>query len=653
MIRPRYTLLLARTKLRSKQGILITSIIIASLLFAALIAATIIFNGAEKSALTYIQKSGNNRYLVRATPSIPWSTIDIVGKQLSLEQIKEIETFEKDYYTKQQARYASLNIKYDKSIEVPALQPASWLPDSLPEEQRVIANFQSPAIAAFRAERFANYAKTATNTTEDLKKLGEAYGATGFYGQSLPTLPPIPNTRLIQDGKEDFGSELITSDSSNYGFLTSSVRNSMYGFEDEHLLGRYLLPSDGRNAKGIPVIITAQEAAILFGKQFAIGEEPKDASAKSAWLRDIQAKLNGYTYQACYRNTAEQEMLSKIQRDYVSMKSHKNTSSYTEPDLLYDYPTTLCGNITVKKDTRTAEEKKAALDTEETQRKLGVYTAPNHQLLTFQIVGLINGQPSNDTFTDVDSYLKNLLSPQNALSSAIIPTQSYKALPESLKFNTGADATKQYTTFNPRDEGRFSPRVLEFTSIEAARTFLSKETCPSSDADCNKQFKGDPYGSNYLILDEIGKIFTKVMSIAFPAILGLATIIIWFTISRIISESRKETAIYRAMGAKRIDITAIYGTYMLLIALQIILVAFVIGISVAYIVNIVYGPQLTNTAAAAFGIIDTAPQFSLFSLSSPLLAALAISIVIVSTIASIQPLVRNVLRPPIRDIRDE
>ena len=52
MIRPSYALKLARTKLRSKRGVLIASIIVASLLFAALIAMVIVFTGAEKSAIS-------------------------------------------------------------------------------------------------------------------------------------------------------------------------------------------------------------------------------------------------------------------------------------------------------------------------------------------------------------------------------------------------------------------------------------------------------------------------------------------------------------------------------------------------------------------------------------------------------------------------
>ena len=119
------------------------------------------------------------------------------------------------------------------------------------------------------------------------------------------------------------------------------------------------------------------------------------------------------------------------------------------------------------------------------------------------------------------------------------------------------------------------------------------------------------------------------------------------------AENRKETAIYRAMGAKRRDVAGIYVAYILLVALQVVLVSLVLGVAAAFAVHYLYGQTLTDTAATAFGIIDDAPSFSLFNLESPLLLLIVGLIFIISIIASVQPLIRNTMRPPIRDIRDE
>ena len=176
MIRPRYSLKLARTKLRSKRGMLLASIIVASLLFAALIASVIVFSGAEKSALSFVEKAGNDRYLVKVTPVVPYEKISF-SNDLSLDDIREIKAFEKQYYNDLHAKYMSLGLEYDARSEVSALQPAAWRSENLPEEQRVSINFQSPALAALTAQKYAEFAKTTKNKLSDLKLIGEKYGA--------------------------------------------------------------------------------------------------------------------------------------------------------------------------------------------------------------------------------------------------------------------------------------------------------------------------------------------------------------------------------------------------------------------------------------------------------------------------------------------
>lgn len=655
MIRPSYAVKLAQTKLRSKRGVLVTSIIVASLLFSALIAMVIVFTGAEKSASEFVKKAGNDRYLVRTSPNIPYSALSF-SIPLSLEDVRAIKAYEAQYYKDLQRKYESLGLKYDKNIEVSALIPAAWISETVPEEQRVNLNWSSPIIEEMNAQRFEKYAETANNKLQNLKEIGSKYGATGYYTVDRSSkLPSIPGMRLIQNDKEDFGSsELKTSDASTYGYYTNAIYNSSYSFTDQKLLSRYLLKTDGSGLEGIPVIVSAQEAASLFGKKFGIDEEPEATHAKTAWLKEIQEKLDGQTYQACYRNPTEQALLEKIQRDYAEIKGSENVEGYVKPTLIYDYPTETCGDIVVKEDTRTALEKQADASAVETQKKLGTYVAPMHQLLTFQIVGIQYAHPYVDYSKGVNEYVKSLLISKDDYSSSLnIPLQMYETLPRNLKIE---NLQQQYTARaaqQARSDEDFSSRVLEFTTVESAREFLDKETCSPSSSSCDKRFLASPYGSNYLILDEIGKLFNKIATIAFPAVLGLAAIIIWFTISRIMAENRKETAVYRAMGAKRKDVTAIYVVYVLLVALQIAVLSIVLGVAGAFAVDYFYGTPLTDTAVAAFGIIDDAPKFSLFSFESPLLLAIVGSIFVVSLIASIQPLIRNVMRSPIRDMRDD
>lgn len=652
MIRPSYAVKLARTKLHSKCGMLFASTIVASLLFAALIAIIIVFTGAEKSAEMFIKKVGNDRYLVKASPNIPNKALGITNN-LSLEEIRELKAFEKKYYQNLQDKYKSLGLAYDKSTEAPALLPASWMPDSLPEEQRVTVNFSSPVISDFNDQQFEKYAKTANNKLTNLKEIGSKYDAAGYYiVDKISGLPQIPALRLIQNDKEDFGnSNPKADDMTTYGYYTNAIYNSNYTFTDQQLLRRYMLATDASRLNGIPVVVSVQEAVSLFGKKLNLEAEPADTNQKSTWLKNVQEKLNGYTYQVCYRNSTEQTLIKKIQQDYIETKANEINKNYQKPSLIYDYPKQACGNITVKSDTRTTTEKKSDDSNEANQKKLGTYIVPKHKLLTFQIVGIKYAQPQTDYKKNASEYIKNLLASQDSSSALDIPIQLYDSLPEKLKFDDIQQQEASSTAVRlMRDE--FTPRVLEFSSVAKARAFLDNEACPELNDKCNKQFAANPYGSNYLILDEIGKLFNQIASVALPAVLGLAIIIIWFTVSRIIAENRKETAIYRAMGAKRRDIACIYIIYVVIVALRIAIASLILGIATAFAIANTYGKNLTDTAATAFGTVGSAPQFSVFSLESPIIIAAISSIFIVSLISSIQPLLRNMRRNPVQDIRD-
>lgn len=648
MIKISYAIKLAKTKLKVKRGILITSVIVASLLFSALLVMVMIFTGAEESAREFVRQSGNNRYLVAVQPYIPPEKIN-VKTELSLTEIQALRSFEKQYYEELKAKYEAVGLKYDPKLEISALEKVAYADESVPDEGRFQVNWASPVISMYQKQKKLDYVKTATNKYDDLKKLGERYRATGYYRLNQPTaLPMLPGLRLIQNGKEDFSVKEPKRELWAFGNYVKSIYNGDYSFTDEQVLSRYLLKNKIGELKGIPVLISAQEASELFGATVGLGVEPKEAGEAKKWLKEVQSKLIGQTYQVCYRNIKEQEMLQKIQRDFSDMENHKNDQNYQAPDLLYEYPTEVCGEIMVKKDTRSKAEKRQAREVEELQKKLGTYIAPQHRLLSFQIVGVRNVQPQEQQQKTIKGYVRNLLAPQDNLVNAEIPRQLYDGLPEALKFDDIINLDEEDKVLS--DE--FAMRILEFTEIEDAKGIL-EETCDFLQFDCDKDFKAVPYGSNYLLIDEIGEMFSQVARVAFPIVAVLATIMVWLTISRMMLESRKEVAVYRAMGAKRVDIAMIYLIYLLFVIFFIITLSLGFSVIVTFLINHFYGAMLTDVAVIAFSIIDEAPTINLFNLSSPLILLTIGLIIVVGLLASLQPLICNVKRNPIDDLRDE
>ena len=123
--------------------------------------------------------------------------------------------------------------------------------------------------------------------------------------------------------------------------------------------------------------------------------------------------------------------------------------------------------------------------------------------------------------------------------------------------------------------------------------------------------------------------------------------------ARVIIDSRRETAVFRALGAKRRDIASIYLAYSLIVALYISAFMLTLGFGIALIVNHLYSGNATDIAQIAYGSFNTIASFRLIGVNLLLLGALTLCVFAISLIAALPPLWRNVRRSPIRDMRDE
>jgi ABC-type antimicrobial peptide transport system permease subunit len=290
------------------------------------------------------------------------------------------------------------------------------------------------------------------------------------------------------------------------------------------------------------------------------------------------------------------------------------------------------------------------------QKANGTYKDITNQLLTFQIVGVMAvTSNSSNTYSDIHSFVNSLLS-VNYLNGAFIPNQLYDKLPAAAQYKNilqnhsieGLGYSRSIT-----DAG-IGETIVAFPSIQQAQDFINKDTCYNGTSDsCKKPWTSQMYGSNYLLIGDFGKFATSAMKIALPAALILAGIIIWIAMARVITDSRRETAVFRALGAKRIDIMRIYIVYSAIVAVLIIVFALVMGAVGVTIIQILYGSQATNYAKVAYGVFDQLQPFSFIGININLILVVIIAIILVSLIAVLPPLVRNVRRNPIRDMRDE
>lgn len=659
MIRFRDALTLARTKLRSKRILLTITVIVSGLLFGVLSGAIIVASGMTSSTEHFFTKALNGRYLVEAQPNIPswvYGYEDFYNEP-SKELVTKLTTLQDEYTAKQKALHTKHKIPFDKNSIEPILQPNPFGDKDAAGNVKQVINRESPVYQEYLTQRKIDYTKTANNKLTDLKNLAEPYGATDYYHNKSMSLQPLAT--YLKDGKEDFGQKQNANNSpaSYQEYLTSNVKDSSYVFADETLIQRFILPENDarkKNTDAIPVVLTTQEIAKVFGKELGIDKQPSSAAEQVEWVKDLQKKANGYTYSACYRSQTETALIQKTMQTNTEMVAKKNDPNYTAPSLQYNLPTTPCGELTIKKDTRTAQEKAQLAAAELLQKDMGTYEPAEHRLLKFQIVGAfslsdVTAQPQNAT-----AYISYLLGPQY-MNGSFIPQQLYDKLPASAQHKDLLDNKKSpaYAELQAFNDAGIKNTVISFPSLESARDFIKEQGCSMMSSECKKPFILSTYGSSYLAIDDISNFIKSVAPVVLLIAMGIATIIIWITMARVIIDSRRETAVFRALGAKRRDIASIYLLYSLLVALLIVIFMLILGIIAASIVESLYGTEATNLAKVAYGVFNELAPFRFIGINLPLLAALAGCVFAISLVAVIPPLWRNVRRSPIRDMRDE
>jgi ABC-type antimicrobial peptide transport system permease subunit len=173
------------------------------------------------------------------------------------------------------------------------------------------------------------------------------------------------------------------------------------------------------------------------------------------------------------------------------------------------------------------------------------------------------------------------------------------------------------------------------------------------ESSCKKPFVLEPYGANYILLDDINAVAARALKVALPIAVILAGIIIAATMARVIIDSRRETAVFRAIGAKRRDIMAVYLLYCGLVALRIVAFSLVLGLAAAFVVQGLYGGQVTDYAKVSFGLFDKGGVFSFVGFNWEHVLWLVSGVMAISLVAVLPSLVRNVRRSPINDMRDE
>lgn len=645
MIRTLDAFKLARTKLRTRKIRLIVTLVIMSLLFSCLVFISLVTTGAVGSLKDFGKEGLGSRYFVSAWPMMN-STYD------NPALLEELRPAQRDLIAQKKQLAKTLNMPYDEKTDqtLPIIMMQNG-PSASDVEEYI--NDQSPI------------AKTALNnqnnqitsiTREGFDKRAKEQGASHTYSSTMANYSNIfTNIKVLVDGKED----LTPQKQQGYNAPTGvrSIESQGWNQISDELLQPFIL--EGQNTQ------ISKDGSLPIAAPYSAAQEllklkklPDTATSKDKLerLKYVRTNISSVQAQLCYRNDASNTLLQTAISQQAEINANKGKKDYVAPSLQYNLPSDACGPVTIKSDKRTAAEKKADADQKRFDAISMGNTEPMQGIIKIRVVGITPDVDYDSSYSASSIF--------SGIFGSSIGTGWFS--PQSVIQPGTLAATAQGGTLKERPLGDVS-YYAEFKTLAQAKAFINNNNCqpdyekyPSTAAQikyCTTSGKAPfyvtGYGNNAGAIDELQSSIWKVARFVILGVIIIAVVIMMGTLGKIIADSRRETAVFRALGAKRLDISQIYFTYTILVSGLIAIIAFALGSIGAKIINNIYSQDLSINAIITYNAADTSKEFLLFGVN-PLHLLIILGLIIASGIVSaLLPLLTNMRRNPIRDMRDE
>lgn len=646
MIRFREASTLAVTKLKTRKFRLTVTVVISSLLFGLLATSSFVFHGAVDGVNNISRDGLGSRYIIGGQPD----SSENVSLQSNPEIVNRAIALHNQLIQDKKQAAKSLGIEYDSKAEP---LPYSEIDNQGKKEKALDLN----NVSAKRALAEYRLAKPAPGL-EEFKKIAKNYDPQSFYiSKTLGYNNQNFRLNVIKNGKESYNPNAQQGDPNVRGTDSFS-----YGWQliSQDLLKPFLLDdttSSIGNDGSIPVVAPYTAVEQLLSLQplskTASSEERLDR------IKEVRKRASSIQFEVCYRNKSSMASYDDAYQIQQDLKTNANNKDYVKPSLILDSPAAACGPVRIVKDSRTYDEKVLDTKNEIFRQKFGEPKIEN-QIVKFRVIGL-SSDPPDASAIGVSQVFSSIL-------NSSIGTGWFT--PVELENKSSVIST----IFSPENvNGVYSqtpPVLVEFKDPDMAEKFAKEQNC---EPDYSKEVTFDntstmavtncinsgkyfyllPFGSSSLAINGFSKSFAKIFTKAAMIIAVIAAIIMMGTVGRIIADSRRETAVFRALGAKRIDVSQIYITYSLMLSMIIIGCVIALGLIIASILDRRYGPSITIEALLAYNSRDLTKQIHLYAFNSKDLLYLGVVIILVGIASTILPLLNNLRRNPIKDMRDE
>lgn len=644
MITLRDSLQLAYTKIRTRRIRLFIVLFVSSLLFSGLVAGSLIVSGALQSFRSFSDEGFSGRYIVAGI----YQDSDIFSKGMRYDDpamIARAEALEKDTEARKKAEAKRLGIEYttDESNRT-VYQDESGNKTLNPTTaigQQVVAEFDASNPKKVDLDRFKQ----------------QVNGANDYYRSLRMGMNPSEKATLnvIKDNKEQ--TEAANNMYGGMPGMTKGVEGiaTDWTLMDKPLLQPFVLQGQNLDIGGdgsIPIIASYSAAQEIL-KLPALDNNATPQQKKDR-LSEVRQRIAGQTFSVCYRNYSSSTELQAAVQQQADIKANEGKKDYKKPDYVTAPAAEACAAPVVQRDVRTADEKKFFAGQAEFERIFG-RKDPVSQKLTYRIVGLSPDRtmPTGFSVTDIlGSILTSSLgagwaSPIEVYDKVPLTQDIFKASPAEAFYSP---QNIYYGEFNDAQKARDALKTQTCTVMYPGATLQPGQVSCSRDT---RAFMLQTYGSASLAIDEFQAGFRKVQLIAAGIIGVIAAVILMGMIGRIIADARKETAVFRALGASRLSISQIYLVYTLYLGILTVLIALVLGFGIALFVDSKLSPDASITMALLFNASDLAKQFHFYGLDFIDVGIISAAIIGAALLGSLIPIAHNVRRNPIKDMREE
>lgn len=634
MLGLKYNLTLSVTKLRTRRVRLIVTLLVSGIIFTVLVFFSLVVTGATRSLKAFTSEGLLNHYVTMVAGN-PFGAQGLLSDNKTIAHAEDLDAIRVAAEQKEAKR---LGVSFDpKTASHAVVQPGSpngasgakVLDPSNPAARQAIIDLDKDTPLTLAKTAAAPYHPTAAYESFWIAN-ASAYG-------TQMGLAPIIN------GKEQEQSP----DQGGYG-----VRDSIINFQNEltafssPLIKPFVLEGTALDTKPgdpIPILAPVDAAEKLLGLP-ALSRKATPAE-KIARLAELRSRSKNLTFEACFRNSTALDLQSQAKEQASEIAARKSDPNYQKPALIYGQPSGACVPTPVASDKRSADEKALADKQLQFDQEFGK-PKPVTARIKFKIVGI---QPQPGTLQQA----QGLESAFTSLFTSTLGEGWFMPLEAVSKDPIlGPIATDPFA-----EVAGIRQSYIDFGSRADQKRFIDAKGCTQSGVsapDCSGgRLYLQPFGNPLAALDDAAPQLNRARNIALGVIAVLAAIVMMGTVGKIIADSRKETSVFRAVGAKRIDIAQIYLLYTLMLATLAFLVAVAIGAGFALFIELRYSSDISAQAVLAFNTQDLHKSFHLIGLNLLDFSEIYLYVIAISLVSAGIPLLSALKRSPIKDMREE